>query len=600
MGSLLQLWFGMNDLLWPLASGFRGVAGKKAWALAGTLTLSMIGPLAPQAMAVRYQAEDATLLGSTYLNTSGVGYDGTGYVSGFDNDWANRLRIDGVDITPGLYELSVGYKSPFGNKGYDLTVGGQSGSGFFSGTTQSVFGVDSAGLFDFETGLETIEIGGGWGYYDIDYIDLEPFVPTPTAPVPARLTNPNATPEAWELMQYLSSTYGSATLAGQQVHQRSGYVDDAYLQHSGGLAPAVWASDLIDYSPTRAQYETPSPESERAIQWARDTGGVVSMMWHWNAPAGLEANGEPWWRGFYSEATSFNLTNALQNPGSTDYDLLVRDINVIGDELQKFKDADVPVLWRPLHEAQGGWFWWGEEGAESFNGLWNLMYDQLTHERGLDNLIWVYTFTGDVEGSAQWLPTDDGGQALVDILGIDLYNGSRNDSGEWQDLIDLYGGEYLLALAETGDAIDAQAVAERGVNWSWFTPWTKDDVLSELDASELQALLGADNIITLDELPLFSWADVLPGDYNGDGFVSQADLDLVLLNWGEALLPEGFVEEGPLPGGGPFDGLVSQNELDGVLLNWGNGEPPPLTPVPEPGAAATLGLCLLLTRRRPA
>jgi len=60
------------------------------------------------------------------------------------------------------------------------------------------------------------------------------------------------------------------------------------------------------------------------------------------------------------------------------------------------------------------------------------------------------------------------------------------------------------------------------------------------------------------------------GDYNGDGFIGQGDLDAVLLNWGADTLPPNFSESN-LPGGGPFDGQFSQNELDGVLLNWGSG-----------------------------
>ena len=73
----------------------------------------------------------------------------------------------------------------------------------------------------------------------------------------------------------------------------------------------------------------------------------------------------------------------------------------------------------------------------------------------------------------------------------------------------------------------------------------------------------------------------LAGDYDGNGFVSQSDLDLVLLNWGDSALPDGWVAEAQ------FDGqAVSQNELDAVLLNWGTGGPPIATSVPEPSTAA--------------
>lgn len=100
-------------------------------------------------------------------------------------------------------------------------------------------------------------------------------------------------------------------------------------------------------------------------------------------------------------------------------------------------------------------------------------------------------------------------------------------------------------------------------------------------------------------LNFFEWlaAATIPGDYNGDNFVSQADLDLVLLNWGQAGAPP--------PNGWthhlPADGLISQNELDLVLLNWGDGDnAPQLSGVPEPAMAAivTAGAVVLRPRWR--
>lgn len=87
----------------------------------------------------------------------------------------------------------------------------------------------------------------------------------------------------------------------------------------------------------------------------------------------------------------------------------------------------------------------------------------------------------------------------------------------------------------------------------------------------------------------------LTGDYNADGFVSQADLDLVLLNWGDTSVPGTWLATEQ------FDGVqVSQNELDGVLLNWGNGTSPAATAIPEPASLTVLALSglPLATRRR--
>jgi hypothetical protein len=76
----------------------------------------------------------------------------------------------------------------------------------------------------------------------------------------------------------------------------------------------------------------------------------------------------------------------------------------------------------------------------------------------------------------------------------------------------------------------------------------------------------------------------LAGDYSNNGVVEQADLDMVLLNWGQAGTPAGW--ENDLP-----TGLIDQEELDGVLLNWGNTATPGAAGVPEPGTCA-LGLIL--------
>ena len=96
------------------------------------------------------------------------------------------------------------------------------------------------------------------------------------------------------------------------------------------------------------------------------------------------------------------MQKALADPNSADYKLLLRDMDAIAVQLQKFSDAGVPVLWRPLHEAEGGWFWWGAKGPEPFKKLWRLMYDRFTNVHHLHNLIWV-----DCSGTnPDWYPGD--------------------------------------------------------------------------------------------------------------------------------------------------------------------------------------------------
>jgi len=153
----------------------------------------------------------------------------------------------------------------------------------------------------------------------------------------------------------------------------------------------------------------------------------------------------------------------------------------------------------------------------------------------------------------------------------------------------------LIDLTETiaaGDSSSQNAAFDTNTAGSFSAVW-------EIIVGDALAIAGATTeTLTLTLIGEVLGAGVIVGDYNGDGFVSQGDLDLVLLNWGDTTVPAGF-DEAALASGGPFDSLISQNELDGVLLNWGNGTPP-VAAIPEPASATLLMLAssLLMARGR--
>ena len=80
--------------------------------------------------------------------------------------------------------------------------------------------------------------------------------------------------------------------------------------------------------------------------------------------------------------------------------------------LRPFSDEHIPILWRPFHEAEGSWFWWGREGAEPCKKLYRLMFERFTERHRLDNLIWVQN-----SPKIENYPGDD----VVDIISRDLY-----------------------------------------------------------------------------------------------------------------------------------------------------------------------------------
>jgi mannan endo-1,4-beta-mannosidase len=553
-------------------------------AIAVTATCASLAP----AQNVRVEAESGTRTGTLFSNTV-PGYSGTGFVTDFTAS-SDKVSMTVNVPTAGLYELWLGYRSQYGEKGYGVQVNSEIGDGFFD--TRSTFGQERAGLFKLNAGNNTIAVTDGWGYFDVDYAELRPSSPKPISPVPATLIDPAASANTHSLMNYLTGIYGSKTLAGQQ-----GPLTTSYITKAGGVLPALSATDFMDYSPSRLAFgSNPNNESERMIRWAHQTGGVVSMMWHWNAPSGLiNTPGHEWWRGFYTDSTTFDVADALAHPGGANYNLLLRDIDAISAQLKKFQDAHVPVLWRPLHEAQGGWFWWGAKGPDAFKGLWNLMYDRMTNVNGLHNLIWVYTSSDAEEGFQNWYPGDN----KVDVVGVDVYTDkSSSMSGQWLNMLDQYNGKKLVTLSETGTLPNANLLRERNARWSYFNPWDQNAVVNNYTDTELRTLLNDADVITLNELPTTPWnaSTFLPGDANLDGLLNADDY---------ATLDRGYARHllGWTNGDFNLDGSITA--ADYAILNnsalahgyAGAPEWPADYLVPEPAGLTLLAAASLFLRR---
>jgi mannan endo-1,4-beta-mannosidase len=491
-----------------------------------------------------YEAENATTkVGLTTVNTTTQGNSGSGYLTGFDNT-GDYFEMN-VNAPAGLYELWVGYRVPtgFGDKGYRFRVGNEYGTGTLeeSGT----FKADRAGLFNLVGGPTTLGIYKDWGFHDIDYLQFKPFTPPPILPVSSQLSDSSANQNTQMLMNYLTGTYGQYTLAGHQQDSSKNlpFPSATYLNLSGGLKPAIRSSDFMEYSPSRLAFgSNPNNESEQSIAWAKQNNGIISMNWHWNAPANLVNSTDwPWWKGFYTQATTFNLAGALANPSGGDYQLLLRDIDAVSRQLLKFQDAGVPVIWRPLHEAQGNangtsgsgaWFWWGAAGPDAFKQLWRLMYNRMTAPHadaslpggvypGLHNLIWEFTSSAAKTGYLNWYPGDD----VVDMLGLDIYTDpSSSMSGEWYDVLSQFNGRKMISLSESGTLPNAAAMKTFNIGWDYFSLWM-DGYLDDFTAQQVQTLLNDDKIITLNELPTLPWSNSapIPGDFNHNGAVDAGD-----------------------------------------------------------------------------
>ncbi len=296
------------------------------------------------------------------------------------------------------------------------------------------------------------------------------------------LSNPQASARAKKLYAYLWDMYGHKTLTGQQISAWQGpRAELDYLQRTTGKLPAILGLDYID--PKKWTFV-----NDRATKWYLEEGGIVTICWHWGAPdIGT---------GYENSKKDFDLPAAL-TAGTPQYEALNRDLAGVADQLTILRDRDIPVLWRPLHEFTGSWFWWGKHGPEPLKALWAHMYDYFTNTRGLNNLIWVAGFSG--EPSAAWYP----GAAYVDIAGPDTY---VKDHGNLANLFAavkaIVGETKPICLHECGPVPDP-ALLGKTAEWLYFMPWTHDWIADEkLNPPEfLKVAYNSKRFITRDEVP---------------------------------------------------------------------------------------------------
>jgi mannan endo-1,4-beta-mannosidase len=288
------------------------------------------------------------------------------------------------------------------------------------------------------------------------------------------LSNKNSTVECKSLMSFFSKVYGKGILSGQHCNKASGS-DLEYIKRVTGKLPAILGFDLLSYS---SATETESSDFqcidelvnnrgsvETAINWAKNTDAIITLCWHWFSPM----NGRD--KSFYTKNTDFDLNRALIS-GTDENIVMIKDLDLIAEQLKRFRDNNIPILWRPLHEACGGWFWWGAHGKDAYIKLYRLMYDRYVHLHELNNLIWVWN-----SPDKDWYPGDD----VVDINSIDYY-APLGDHGpltvEFINTARMASASKPLALGENGPIPNPEILKTTETNWLWFMTW--NNVINEV------------------------------------------------------------------------------------------------------------------------
>ncbi|NIK79200.1 mannan endo-1,4-beta-mannosidase [Paenibacillus castaneae] len=311
--------------------------------------------------------------------------------------------------------------------------------------------------------------------------------------------NPNASEEVKAVLQYLSDISGKGIITGQHT-LTTAQKELHYIEELTGKLPALCGFELLSYSPNinyedageacLIEVEENKNTLDNAWDWALNRKGLVTFTWHWFSPFGSRD------KGFYAENTTFDASQAVI-VGTKEYEALISDMDAMADILKPFCDKKIPILWRPFHESEGTWFWWGNKGPEAAKKLYQIMYDRYTNYHHLNNLIWVWN-SPLVEGYV--------GDDVADVISRDLYPVKHQHSDlkkEYDELVQITPTEKVVALGEIGIIPSIQQLSETHIPWAWYMTWSGDFCTTEewTTREELYNAYHHDYAITLDKLP---------------------------------------------------------------------------------------------------
>ncbi|MDO4319967.1 MAG: glycosyl hydrolase [Bacteroidales bacterium] len=369
------------------------------------------------------------------------------------------------------------------------------------------YGEVTVGAFFLEQGVNRIVITPNWTWFAVDYLRVD----GNTADIefdisPAPVTQ-SATEAACRMYSFLYDNFGKRTVSGMMTGDMAS-ADGNVLQHDdmravydrSGKYPALVGFDFMNATGKSGESGWARDYTRKTIELAKDTyrrGGIPAFTWHWRDPGRNSDN-------FYTKDTDMRISHAMNADGSWDksstlYRNIISDIHTVADYLLELQREGMACIFRPLHEADGGWFWWGCEGGEICTRLYHLLYDEMVYVKGVRNVIWV--LNSDISDPA-WDP----GEEYYDVISTDIYNSAfdySSNSGAFDNLCRLTGGRKIVALAENGPVPDIDCLSDDEAMWSWWMPWYQTwngNFADKTSREEWRKCMNDPRVITLDDM----------------------------------------------------------------------------------------------------
>ena len=423
-----------------------------------------------------------------------------------------------------------------------------------------------------KVGENTITVGNQ--AIGVDYITVERH-PDPVFKISDSPVTPNASESARKVYSFLRENFGKKTVSGMMISDQNfnynygdmklippggctpadsckfsdeevswkGQTDIAEFYKRSGHYPAIGGFDMLFAAGGHHEEGWFKGYTENNLLMTEDLwkmGGIPTYTWHWKVgedtvfytqgtPAGFNNPGcTEDVMGTSNTNTCFNYTKAFKgdkcqelDETSQEYKDIVADVDIVSGYFKQLQDKGIAVVWRPLHEASGGWFWWGTASPECYVQLYRLVFKRMVETNKLNNLIWVWNINTDPKFgydysalNAAWYP----GDAYVDIVAVDIYdplNDHNSAANYYNKIVSDVGTSKMIALSENGAIPDIDSIAEDKAYWSYWMTWSQTwsgNFLEKTPADMWKRNLDDERIIALDNMP--GWdnvsADITP------------------------------------------------------------------------------------------
>jgi mannan endo-1,4-beta-mannosidase len=346
-------------------------------------------------------------------------------------------------------------------------------------------------------------------------------VNTPAASI--QPVNPSASKEATALLSYLADLSGKGMISGQHDYLESPDEFNNKLKNASGQYAVLHGYELgaINNQSKETIARQRQAVVDSAIKWHKG-GGIVAMTFHQNLPGT-----SPEWANVKMNLSQDKF-DAYVTPGTPQYKALIAELDEVAGYLGELRDAGVPVLWRPYHEMNGNWFWWGQK--DNFAQLWDIVYDRMVNTHKLNNLLWVWNPNAPNEWAkaySNYYP----GAAKVDVLAADIYNNDFKQS-YYENLLKLADGKPI-GIGESGELPDPVILSQTQSKWVYTMTWGKM-LLENNNLQKIQSFMSNKYTVSRDDYKLALNAQIntltavsrngLKGQYFGNAELSGKPL----------------------------------------------------------------------------